>query len=73
MAKRYKYDGQIYCEDDLSEEMDNYGGDLYDLYWELRVAGNAIEWTRYCSTEDSENVYDSYEELIEKEFNHLED
>lgn len=31
MNKRYEYDEKIYCEDDLSEEIDNYGGDLYDL------------------------------------------
>ena len=73
MAKRYKFQDKIYCEDDLSEEIDNYGGDLFDLYWELRVSGEAVEWTRYSSTHDSENVYDSAEELIEKEFDYLED
>lgn len=31
MNKKYEYGGLIYCEDDLSEEIDNYGGDLYPL------------------------------------------
>lgn len=73
MAKRYKYNAQIFCDDDLSEEIDNYGGDLFNLYWELKISGDATECTHYYSTHDSENVYDSAEELIEKEFDYLED
>lgn len=46
MNKKYEYNGNIYCEDDLSEEIDNYGGDLYDLYWSLKesrlVGGNNV-------------------------------
>ena len=30
MNKKYEYNGNIYCEDDLSEEIYNYGGDLYE-------------------------------------------
>ena len=73
MAKRYKYENQIYCEDDLSEEIDNYGGDLFDLYWELKVAGEAVEWTHYAASGEPGHTYDSHEELIEKEFGYLED
>lgn len=32
MNKKYEYNGNIYCEDDLSEEIYNYGGDLDDLF-----------------------------------------
>ena len=32
MNKKYEYGGLIYCEDDLSEKIDNYGGSLYDLF-----------------------------------------
>ena len=73
MAKRYKFQDQVYCEDDLSEEIDNYGGELFDLYWDLKVAGHATEWTSYASTGNPEKVYDSAEELIEKEFADLEE
>ena len=31
MNKRYSYNGMIYCEDDLSEEIENYGGDLLEI------------------------------------------
>lgn len=73
MAKRYKYEDRIYCEDDLSEEIDNYGGDLLDLCWELTVAGEAVEWTHYAASGEPVHTYDSAEELIEKEFGYLED
>lgn len=33
MSKKYEYDEKIYCDDDLSEEIENYGGDLYDLFF----------------------------------------
>lgn len=35
MNKRYEHGGLIYCEDDLDEEIDNYGGSLYDLFVSL--------------------------------------
>lgn len=72
--EKYKYKGKIYCEEDLSEEMENYAGDLFDLYWELKEAGEAHEKTFYYSKEpeSSDDVYDSPEELIEAEFSELE-
>lgn len=68
--KIYEYKGKIYCEEDLSMEHDNYGGDLYDLYWELKKDGKANEITEYY-TYGSELYYDSPEELIEEEFSNL--
>ena len=47
MSKRYKYKDLIYCEDDLSEEIDNYGGGLFDLYWELKRDKKATGITYY--------------------------
>lgn len=29
--ERYEYKGLIYCEDDISDEFNNYGGNLFDL------------------------------------------
>ena len=41
MNKRYEYGGFIYCDDDLSKEIKNYGGILYDLFSELERDGKA--------------------------------
>lgn len=41
MNKRYEYYGKIYCEDDLSESIDNYGGNLYDLFLLLEADDRA--------------------------------
>lgn len=63
MNKRYEYGGLIYCEDDLSEEIDNYGGDLYELY---------VALSHDDLVNDGTTDYDTYEELIESEFSVLE-
>lgn len=39
MNKRYEYGGFIYCDDDLSKEIKNYGGIIYDLFSELERDG----------------------------------
>lgn len=71
MNKRYEYDGLIYCEDDLSLEIDNYGGDLYDLFSRLESDGRA-GCTKVYYTIDYSEPYEDYEDLIESEFSELE-
>ena len=71
MNKKYEYGELIYCEDDLSEEIDNYGGDLYDLYVALSHDDLVNDVTYYYVT-DGTTDYDTYEELIESEFSVLE-
>lgn len=71
MNKRYEYSGLIYCEDDLSLEIDNYGGDLYELYVALSHDDLVNDVTYYYVT-DGTTDYDTYEELIESEFSVLE-
>ena len=71
MNKKYEYGGLIYCEDDLSLEIDNYGGDLYELYFALSHDDLANNVTYYYAT-DGTNNYETYEELIESEFSKLE-
>lgn len=71
MNKRYEYGGFIYCEDDLSLEIDNYGGDLYELYVALSHDDLVNDVTYYYVT-DGTTDYDTYEELIESEFSVLE-
>lgn len=71
MNKRYEYGGLIYCEDDLSLEIDNYGGDLYELYVALSHDDLVNDVTYYYVT-DGTTDYDTYEELIESEFSALE-
>lgn len=70
MNKRYEYGGLIYCEDDLSLEIDNYGGDLYELYVALSHDDLVNDVTYYYVT-DGTTDYDTYEELIESEFSVL--
>lgn len=71
MNKKYEYGGLIYCEDDLSEEIDNYGGSLYDLFYNLENDGRAGYAEVYYKKESNE-PYEDYEDLIESEFSDLE-
>lgn len=71
MNKKYEYNGNIYCEDDLSEEIYNYGGDLDDLFSRLESDGRAGCIEVYYKKESSE-PYEDYEDLIESEFSELE-
>ena len=71
MNKRYEYDGFIYCKDDLSEEIDNYGGDLDDLFFELFRDGKANSETFYYASGTS-RCYKDREDLIGEEFSKLE-
>lgn len=71
MSKIYEYGDKIYCDKDLSEEYDNYGGDLYDLYWDAShgdLRGTLCEATLYYSEYNPETTYDSAEELVEDFF-----
>lgn len=52
MNKKYEYNGNIYCEDDLSEEIYNYGGDLDDLFSDL-LRNQDIEEITYYSAKDA--------------------
>lgn len=75
--ERYEYKGLIYCEDDISDEFNNYGGDLFDLHYELRRDRKVSEETRYYINSDYFNdvdncYYDSEEELVEKNYERLE-
>lgn len=71
MNKKYEYCGKIYCKDDLSEDIDNYGGDLYDLFLTLESDGKAGRVKIYYRKE-SDEPYRDYEDLIETEFCELE-
>jgi hypothetical protein len=73
MNKKYLYNGNIYCEDDLSEEIDNYGGCLFDLYWELKKDKKATEITYYYvrSMDGDCEYYEDYADLIKEEYEKL--
>ena len=71
MNKKYEYNGKIYCKDDLSNQIDNYGGNLYELYVALSHDDLVNDVTYYYVT-DGTTDYDTYEELIESEFSVLE-
>ena len=73
MNKKYLYNGNIYCEDDLSYEIYNYGGDLYDLFFDL-LRNKDIEETTYYYVKDacsSGEYYEDYKELIKEEYEKL--
>lgn len=73
MNKRYEYCGLIYCEDDLSLEINNYGGDLDELFFDL-LRNKDAEKTTYYSAKDacsSDECYEDYKELIKKEYEKL--
>lgn len=65
--KIYKWHGKYYCEEDLSEQYEDgeWGGDLYDFWWDLRHEAIGFhEETFYFYEETS---YDEYEDLIAEE------
>ena len=69
--KVYSYEGKLYCEKDLSMEYDNYGGDLFDLYWDASHGGDRNELgesTVYFSASAPDEVYESAEELVKDYF-----
>lgn len=73
MNKKYYYNGMIYCDDDLSEEINNYGGDLDELFFDL-LKNKDVEETTYYSAKDacsSDECYEDYKELIKKEHEKL--
>lgn len=76
MNKRYEYNGKIYCYHDLSKEIDNYGGDLYELFSQLEADDRAESVVMFRSIdedgESSEYIYESIRHCIEKEFSDLE-
>lgn len=71
MNKRYEYEDEIYCEDNLSEEIDNYGGDLFDLFLSLNRDNKTYMRTIFCVRKSSKS-YETTKELIESEFSDLE-
>ena len=76
MNKKYEYNKKIYCKDDLSNQIDNYGGDLYELFSELEADDRAESVVMFRSIdEDGENgeyIYGEIRYLLEKEFSDLE-
>lgn len=76
MNKKYEYNGNIYCKDDLSSQIHNYGGDLYELFSELEDDDRVESVVMFRSIdEDGENneyIYGSIEYCLEKEFRDLE-
>lgn len=76
MNKKYEYCGKIYCKDDLSNQIDNYGGDLYELFSELEADDRTESVVMFRSIdedgEDGKYIYGSIQYCIEKEFSELE-
>lgn len=71
MTKKYEYEGLVYCDDDLSEEIDNYGGNLLDLYYALKSDRLVEEYTFYSINDGEVDQYETPEDLIENEYENL--
>lgn len=74
MSKKYEYNGFVYCEDDLSEEIYNYGGNLCDLYYELARNGKVEGISPYYFVRDNSGdseCYEDCEDLIKAEYENL--
>lgn len=56
--KKYLYNNEIYCDEDLSEEIDNYGGDLDFLIYQLEK--HIVEQFEKSATT---YIYGDYENL----------
>lgn len=76
MNKKYEYNGMIYCRDDLSNQIDNYGGNLYKLFSELEADDRAESVVMYRSIDEDgyygECIYECIAYLLEKDFSDLE-
>lgn len=73
MNKKYEYKGNIYCEDDLSKEIYNYGGGLDDLFYELLRNKKVEEFKGYYlkGVVCDGGFYRDYKELIKEEYENL--
>jgi len=71
--KIYEYKGKFYSEKDRSREVDDaeWGGDLYDLYWDMKKDGICTEETIYHIDGEYGQTWDEAEEMIEEAFEHL--
>lgn len=67
--KIYEYKGKHYSNTPLED--DDYGGDLHDLYWELKQDGKCGECTVYYARLEGKDEYFTPTELIESEFSDL--
>lgn len=64
--KKYLFNGKIYCDEDLSEKIDNYGGSEYDLCWDMQEAHIIREETYFYCPESAES-YSDFEDFMERE------
>ncbi len=70
---KYEYKDKIYCDEDLSGEIGNYGGNTNDLYAALQEdARVGVTIPLYYRKSPESLYYSSIQELIENEFSDLE-
>lgn len=65
-VKVYKYNNKIFCDKDISEHYENYGGDLWDLWFEVKKDSTYYSEDTFYRAD--ENYYEDYIDLIENEF-----
>ena len=62
--KKYLFNGKVYCEEDLSEQIDNYGGDLTWLRFAMEDQKIIQEITLLYCPDDGE-TYDYFEDFLD--------
>ena len=69
IERSYRYEGKVYSEYDLSEELDEkYGGDLFALHWKLEHdQGKISEREVYLASvgDSDEKEFETLEEVLE--------
>lgn len=71
--KKYRYKGKIYYSGITEKAVENYGGNLFDLYVELKADGKAgVTIPLYYRKTPDSLYYGAPDELIEHEFSDLE-
>lgn len=67
MHNKYIYNGKTYCQTDLSEELgDDYGGDLWDLFDDLKEDELVESHETYTLKDYDSGVYFEMDKLIEE-------
>ena len=81
--KKYKYNDKIYCDEDLSCEIDNYGGDLQQLLWDIEDENPQIQSEltitlrfiggEYYASDDEKSDEETLDEIVECGYEEVEE
>lgn len=61
--RKFNYKDKVYCDEDLSEEIDNYGGNEYDLFWDMSK-DRVVEEITYYYCPELDKHYDDIDTFL---------